>query len=81
MTFDGDEENGQVTGNTVDMANGCVSVYSSYYGTYTVCNVGQASDVQAAGSIEAVADNGHQCYFQEMWKELSAAGLSLKTTS
>jgi hypothetical protein len=24
-------------------------------------------------------ENGHTCYFQELWKELSTAGLSLDT--
>lgn len=105
MTFDGDVTK-QVTGNTVGMVNGCASVTSPEYGTYTVCDAGDASDsssgpkicqpgdsggpayvrqpdgtsVAAAGTIVSIADNGHQCYFQEMVSELVSAHLNLDKT-
>ena len=105
MTFDGDVTK-QVTGNTVGMVNGCVSVVSPEYGTYTVCDAGEGYDsssgpkicqggdsggpayvrqpdgtsVAAAGTIVSAADNGHQCYFQEMVSELVSANLNLDKT-
>lgn len=105
MTMDGDEDGGQITGNTVVMANGCVSVTSEQYGSYHVCHAGEATDnssgpkicipgdsggpgyvrltnpdVNAAGTIVAINNQGHECYFQEVEEELSAANLRLKTS-
>jgi hypothetical protein len=34
-------------------------------------------DVKAAGTIVATNKNEHECFFQEIWKELSVANLSL----
>jgi hypothetical protein len=105
MAFDGDVTK-QVTDNTVGMVNGCTSVTDPYYGSYTVCDAGEAADstsgpkicqdgdsggpayvrqpngtsVAAAGTIVSTADNGHQCYFQEMASELSTANLNLDKT-
>lgn len=105
MTFDGDVSE-EVTDTIVNMVNGCIQVTDSYFGTYTVCDVGGASNnassqpkicqggdsggpayvrtssdngAAAAGTIDAANNNGHQCWFQEVWKELSTANLSLDT--
>jgi hypothetical protein len=105
MTVDGDGpgETGQICCNVVGLVNGCINVVDSYYGTYQVCDIEEASDnassgpkicipgdssgpayvritspdVKAAGTIVATNKNEHECFFQEIWKELSVANLSL----
>ena len=77
MTFDGDLSK-QHTGNTVGMVNGCVSVTDHIYGTYTVCDAGEAAD-SSSGAKSAKAVTA-AAYFREMESELSTANLNLDET-
>jgi hypothetical protein len=82
MTMDGDSRGtGQITGNTVNLANGCVSVSDSYYGTYEVCNVGEASDNASSGPKVCVpGDSGGPAYVRTTDPNVDAAG-SIESTS
>jgi hypothetical protein len=64
MAFDGDVSK-QHTGNTVGMVNGCVSIVDHIYGTYTVCDAGEAADSNTGAVICQGGDSGGPAYVRQ----------------
>jgi hypothetical protein len=82
MTFDGEQRgDGQITGVLVGMANGCVTVTDSYYGTYQVCDAGSGS-LNASNGIQVCVsrDSGGPTYVRTTDPNVDAAGTIVAST-
>jgi hypothetical protein len=75
MTLDGDQENGQITGLLVDFSDGCAAISGGFYGTYTVCHLGQVSDNASSGPVICRGgDSGGPAYVRAANPDVVAAG-------
>jgi len=75
MTLDGDQENSQVTGLLVDFSDACTTITDGFYGTYTVCHLGQVSDNASSGPVICRGgDSGGPAYVRAANPDVVAAG-------